>query len=268
MKVANEMVQSVVAAQEESYKSGAVQYIDSREVAEVVEKEHKNLIRDIKRYNKELGELNFEPSDFFIESTYKNSQNKTMPCYLITRKGCEFIAHKLTGEKGTKFTATYINRFHEMQNQLAGETQVSAEQFNQLYESVIILAEEVQKLKGLVADKSNGDDIVHNKVNKNINNPYSFGEIAVIEERKKELYRLTAKVAELYNVPHTGILHQMYKVLEERLDIVLDSYKSVYRSDTGKENAGMVEVIAANDWIYENAVELNEYVISKKQVYG
>lgn len=41
-----------------------------------------------------------------------------MPCFLVTKKGCEFIAHKLTGQKGTEFTARYINRFHEMENEL------------------------------------------------------------------------------------------------------------------------------------------------------
>lgn len=41
-----------------------------------------------------------------------------MPCFLVTKKGCEFIAHKLTGRKGTEFTARYINRFHEMEYEL------------------------------------------------------------------------------------------------------------------------------------------------------
>lgn len=90
-------------------------YIDSREVAEMVGKEHKNLMRDVRSYVEELGQLKIEPSVFFKESTYQNSQNKTMPCYNITKKGCEFIAHKLTGIKGTEFTAKYINRFHEME---------------------------------------------------------------------------------------------------------------------------------------------------------
>lgn len=36
----------------------------------------------------------------------------------ITKKGCEFIAHKLTGQKGALFTATYINKFHEMKKEL------------------------------------------------------------------------------------------------------------------------------------------------------
>ena len=92
------------------------QTISSLEVAEMVGKKHYNLIRDIKGYVDELGELKIEFTDFFKESTYKTGQNKTMPCYNVTKKGCEFIAHKLTGVKGTEFTAKYINRFHDMEN--------------------------------------------------------------------------------------------------------------------------------------------------------
>lgn len=97
------------------------QMLTSVEVAEMVGKEHKNLIRDIRSYTKQLGELKIEQSSFFEESTYVNSQNKQMPCYNITKKGCEFIAHKMTGVKGTEFTARYINRFHEMEEQLQRE---------------------------------------------------------------------------------------------------------------------------------------------------
>lgn len=91
-------------------------YLDSREVAEMVRKEHKNILRDIRGYYEELGQLNFEPTDFFTESQYIDKSNRQKPCYLVTKKGCEFIAHKLTGVKGTEFTAKYINRFHEMED--------------------------------------------------------------------------------------------------------------------------------------------------------
>ena len=90
------------------------QRLDSREVAEMVGKEHKNIIRDIRGYVKELGELKIEPTDFFTESEYTDKSNRKKPCYLVSKKGCEFIAHKLTGVKGTEFTAKYINRFHDM----------------------------------------------------------------------------------------------------------------------------------------------------------
>ena len=89
------------------------QKLDSREMAEMINKQHKNLIRDIKGYVEELGKLKIEPTEFFQESTYRTTQNKEMPCYLITKKGCEFIANKLTGIKGTEFTAKYIERFHQ-----------------------------------------------------------------------------------------------------------------------------------------------------------
>lgn len=93
-------------------------YIDSREVADMVGKDHKELLRDIRRYCDQLGKSKIALSDFFLESTYQSSQNKTMPCFQVTKKGCEFIAHKLTGQKGTEFTAKYINRFHDMEEQI------------------------------------------------------------------------------------------------------------------------------------------------------
>ena len=91
------------------------QTITSIEVAEMVEKTHANLLKDIRRYCKQLGEVNIDFSDFFKESTYCTEQKKELPCYDVTKKGCEFIAHKLTGVKGTAFTTRYINRFHDME---------------------------------------------------------------------------------------------------------------------------------------------------------
>lgn len=90
-------------------------HIDSREVAEMVGKAHNDLLKDVRRYCEQLGEGNIPHTDFFTESEYTDKSNRKKPCYLVTKKGCEFIAHKLTGVKGTEFTAKYINRFHEME---------------------------------------------------------------------------------------------------------------------------------------------------------
>lgn len=94
------------------------QTLDSREVAEMVGKKHYNLMRDIKGYAEEFNELKIEVVDFFKENDYKDGKGETRPCYDITKKGCEFIAHKLTGIKGTEFTARYINHFHDMEEQI------------------------------------------------------------------------------------------------------------------------------------------------------
>lgn len=92
--------------------------LDSREVAEMVEKEHNKLLRDIRTYITYLAEAKIGQGDFFIEGFYKDRNNQERPNYQITRKGCEFIANKLTGKKGTIFTARYINKFHDMENAL------------------------------------------------------------------------------------------------------------------------------------------------------
>ena len=91
-------------------------HLDSREVAEMVGKQHNDLLKDIRRYVQQLSEWKISHTDFFTESQYTDKSNRQKPCYLVTKKGCEFIAHKLTGVKGTEFTAKYINRFHEMED--------------------------------------------------------------------------------------------------------------------------------------------------------
>jgi Rha family phage regulatory protein len=96
--------------------------IDSREVAKMVGKDHSHLLRDIKGYIEILGKSNFGLADFFVENTYTDLQGKKRNCYKVTKKGCEMIAHKLTGEKGVLFTATYIERFHDMEAQIQKPT--------------------------------------------------------------------------------------------------------------------------------------------------
>ena len=90
--------------------------ITSMDVAEMVEKEHKELLRDIRRYVSQLAESKIAPGDFFTENTYLDANNQSRPCFDVTKKGCEFIANKLTGAKGAAFTARYINRFHDMED--------------------------------------------------------------------------------------------------------------------------------------------------------
>lgn len=92
--------------------------IDSRDVAQMVSRSHKDLLKSIRTYSEYLAEGNFAPGSFFIESSYTDGQNQERPCYLITKKGCDMIANKLTGRKGTLFTAAYVTAFEEMNEKL------------------------------------------------------------------------------------------------------------------------------------------------------
>jgi len=103
------------------YQDGRL-LVDSRQVAEMVTKEHSNLMRDIRGYIEVLNgpDSILKAGEFFIESVYMDKQKQERPCYLLTKKGCELVANKLTGEKGVLFTAAYVNKFNEME-QLEGQ---------------------------------------------------------------------------------------------------------------------------------------------------
>lgn len=92
--------------------------IDSREVSEMVGKQHKELLRDIRKYVSVLTGAELRSSDFFIPSEYVDQKKEIRPCYSLTKKGCELVANKLTGDKGIEFTAKYVDRFNDMEIKL------------------------------------------------------------------------------------------------------------------------------------------------------
>ena len=98
------------------------QVIDSRDVAKMVGKSHAHLMRDIRDYIDDiLTDPKLDSLDFFIESSYKDAKGEARKCYLLTKKGCEFVAHKMTGRKGTIFTATYVSLFNEYEAEHNGK---------------------------------------------------------------------------------------------------------------------------------------------------
>lgn len=105
--------------------------LDSRDVAKMVKKNHADLLRDIARYKGYLIKSKIAFNEFFQENQYKDKIGRTLKRYDVTRKGCEFLAHKMTGEKGIVFTATYINKFHEMEQALRKPKQTKLDFQNQ-----------------------------------------------------------------------------------------------------------------------------------------
>ena len=70
---------------------------------------------------------NLDSANFFLESSYKaDDGSRSYPCYLLTRKGCDMVANKMTGEKGVLFTAAYVDKFYEMEEKLRYGTEPKA----------------------------------------------------------------------------------------------------------------------------------------------
>lgn len=184
------------------------QTISSIEVAEMVGKEHKELLRDIRRYCEQLGESKIALTDFFTESVYRTTQNKTMPCYNVTKKGCEFIAHKLTGVKGAEFTAKYINRFHDMEDTIRqGIPNNLSPQLQLLINMEMKQKEHDQKLEEL-----------DNKVD-------SIKEVVALRPNawRKESSTIINKIAQkLGGYEHIKLIREeSYRILEERMHVAL-----------------------------------------------
>lgn len=125
--------------------------IDSREVAEMTGKQHAHLLRDIKGYVDILDpNPNLDAAQFFIPSTYCDAQNQERPCYLLTRKGCDMVANKMTGGKGVIFTAMYVTKFEAMEKELQSQF-VIPHTLPEALRLAADLAEQVEKQKPLVA---------------------------------------------------------------------------------------------------------------------
>ena len=79
---------------------------------------NKSLLRKIDDITKTLVEHKIVPYKYWTESSYKDAKGEARREFQVTKRGCEFLAHKSTGEKGIIFTDRYMDRFEEMENLL------------------------------------------------------------------------------------------------------------------------------------------------------
>lgn len=122
--------------------------ITSLEIAEMVEREHPKVMRDIRNIIEHLGGQTKIGQSYFIASTYTNSQNKQQPCFDLTKKGCELYGTRMTGTKGTQFAVAYIERFNEMEQTLQQPQPLTEkEQLLASMKLTIAMNEEVEGLK-------------------------------------------------------------------------------------------------------------------------
>ena len=103
-----ELFKKLVSAQD-----GEV-FTTSRQVAELFEKEHRNVLRAIRllECDEEFTALNYELTDFID----KNGDSR--PEYLISKDGMVFLVMGFTGKKAAQFKLLYIRAFNWMVDQI------------------------------------------------------------------------------------------------------------------------------------------------------
>ena len=127
-----------------------VQTVSSREVAEMMEKRHDHLLRDIEKHTailEKVSEPNFGVADLWILSSYLDAQGKERKEYQVTKKGCEFIAHKTTGEKGDLFTIRYMNKFEEMEQYIKEQQPKVPTTYKEALQHLLVQVEENERLQ-------------------------------------------------------------------------------------------------------------------------
>lgn len=204
--------------------------IPSTEVAKMMQREHKEVIRMIDGYEPPEGSKkrkivgiiptltkgNITPSDYFIENTYKDKSGKLNKCYECTKMGCELLANKLTGEKGILFSATYVKRFNEMESaqmQTIDTTELSPnlQSFKILFDSMVeqeLKQKQMEKdIKGLQNSLDNIQDLI------------SLSK----DNWRADVKNMVNKITYKTGINHKVVYDEIYKEIDSRFGVNLNT---------------------------------------------
>lgn len=109
----------------------------SKTVAEIFDKQHKHVLRDIRNLIGELGStlihethspsLDCEISNYFIESSYVSDRGREEVQYLLTKDGFTLLAMGFRGAKALRFKLDYIAAYNVMEQALVSMKQENLE---------------------------------------------------------------------------------------------------------------------------------------------
>ena len=189
--------------------------ISSREVAEMMEIRHGDLLEKIDKINKDFGNGNVRYQKYWIESTFEN-RGKQYRCFEVTKRGCEFLAHKSTGTKGNLFTDRYMDKFEEMelvQQQTIDMTELSPslQTFKQIFDTMV-----EQEIKQKQMEK----DIEGIKTSLDgIQNLISLSK----DNWRHDVKDIINKIAYKTGVKHKVIWDEVYNELQTRFGVNLNT---------------------------------------------
>lgn len=137
-----------------------VKTIDSREVAEMMEVNHKDLLKKIDNINNDFGGVKVRHEKYWIESTFEN-RGKQYRKFEVTKRGCEFLAHKTTGTKGNLFTDKYMDKFEMMETALKQQSSLANDYMLMSEEDrAIAYFTKMKEMKQLKAENEKKDELL------------------------------------------------------------------------------------------------------------
>jgi Rha family phage regulatory protein len=93
--------------------------VSSLDVSETFDKHHRDVMESIRTIGSNISTAEF--SALFNLTSYRASNGKTNPMYVMTKDGFTLLAMGYTGEKAMKFKLAYIKQFNAMEKALQGK---------------------------------------------------------------------------------------------------------------------------------------------------
>ena len=218
----------------------------------------------IKKRLRECDAVEQEDYQSFSQNNEKPSGGRPKLEYIIKLDIAKEMAMLERNAKGKQVRRYFIQieKKYKASGQITSQDNSALlETFQKFMQMQIEFMERQDKFNRSIEDKINSFEMcLPDKGNEDFANAEK--EI-ILEERMQCIYDLVRENAELRDKSVSKMLHLMYKELERACNISLNAYRSVYRSETDKPEASMVEVIAANDRIYELALKFNRYLKNK-----
>ena len=121
-------------------------------VAETFEKEHRNVLKSIRKL---MSATNVAVAQMFDETTYVNEQGKEQPMFFMNRDGFTLLAMGFSGEKALKFKVDYINAFNKMEAELKSQQTKRLSAAESLLQSVQLLVAHERQLAILEHNQKN-----------------------------------------------------------------------------------------------------------------
>lgn len=176
-----------------------VQTMSSREIAELTDKNHADVMRDIRKIVEELGQ------SIFAESSYINSQNKSQPEYLLNKENSLLVVsgYSVTlrkkiidrwqelENKQTKLPTTYIEALKALVASEEGKLLAEQKIKTLTHQGKLYTSSEIAKELGLKSAQSLNQILMDNKIQYKVNGTW------VLAARYSELGYVSIKQVEV-----------------------------------------------------------------------
>lgn len=135
-------------------RSGAT--VKSDDVAKIFDKQHKNVLKQIRSLINDLSIIEENQSatnianqikEYFRDSTYIDSKGRNYPRFELTRKGFDLLVMGFTGSKALKYKIWFIDEFYRKDNIIAQDKALAKEHLkDDMFVELRALGKDIRKL--------------------------------------------------------------------------------------------------------------------------